>query len=1188
MKISNVLRKLTRQTPPVVPSNGLLTTQAERDGWRTWFTNARTAEPATAIFDRHPNAGALRDGFTVGAYLTRNHDVFDAITDPTEAVFHYLEFGFQEGRIGRADTWNASFVERVHGHKVPPHFTAAQASSALQARDVPVAEITLNERDLWLSLGLYGPALAPLFHHEMYLAALEAEGQPMSAPDRIACIRHFAQTGLYAGLPAHPDHTFDPTFYAATLAEMSNSGPASPRHWAREGLRIGAHANATATALAVYGLRLPPSVTAGSAQDLAAIIARPNLDVQDPATRRFAIDLARHKRASGDTDAAQTLLSQVHAAAPNDPRAAVELADLIHGTNQTEREIALRQIPPADFDSGANRVTLAELTLAQGHWEKAIALATSLPAAAQSDVALRRRARNVGRAAFDALWSNLPRHVEQLSLPSVQNLLADALTLYAPPPDLLPRSGAITRVAILANDDIYQCKLYRADQKADQLRAHGLHVRTYLQSRDVAALHADLAQFDAVIFQRTPAFPHIADVMVDAARQGLTTFYDIDDLIFDTAHFPPPLETYAGQINAAQHDAIACGVPLFAAAARLCAVGIASTDPIREALAPLTRSGTAFTHKNALGGVHMAAIRTAQPPQNDKLVLFYGSGTKAHKAEFTDILEPALAHVLAERPGQVEIRLMGDFPDLTHLAPDDVTVLPPIWDFECFTAELAQADIALSILQRSAIADAKSEIKWSEPAMFAIPAIVSPTPVMSAAITDGETGMLAETTEDFATKLLQLIDDPALRTRIGKAAQTHVMRDYALPKMGADLVHHMHATRSAPKPKLLVVNVFYPPQDIGGATRVVADNVSHLLAHHDFEIDILTTFEGGGTPHQVQALSHSGARIWAVTAANGVDEHAMRDPVMDARIDTLLDKIAPDIVHVHCVQRLGVGIIDACRTRGIPYVLTLHDGWWSSPNQFIVGPDDTPELYDFKAGAAQPERVQIAHRALTDASACLAVSEPFAALHRDIGLTHVTALPNGVSSLPKRIAQPHDKTRVRLAHIGGASRHKGFDLLRTALTARAYRNLDLLIVDHALPPGAEIHEMWNTTPVRRIPRQPKSHLGTLYGSFDVLMAPSIWPESFGLVTREALALGLWVVASDRGAVGADISEGENGHIVPVDDHRALAEVLARMDADAAPYTTPTVPPTLRTAAQQGDELAALYTRILADNGILKT
>jgi glycosyltransferase involved in cell wall biosynthesis len=54
-----------------------------------------------------------------------------------------------------------------------------------------------------------------------------------------------------------------------------------------------------------------------------------------------------------------------------------------------------------------------------------------------------------------------------------------------------------------------------------------------------------------------------------------------------------------------------------------------------------------------------------------------------------------------------------------------------------------------------------------------------------------------------------------------------------------------------------------------------------------------------------------------------------------------------------------------------------------------------------------------------------------------------------------------------------------------------------------------------------------------YSEQDVLLAPSIWPESFGLVTREALSAGLWVIASDTGALAEPILnvEKRNGSVI---------------------------------------------------------
>jgi glycosyltransferase involved in cell wall biosynthesis len=58
-----------------------------------------------------------------------------------------------------------------------------------------------------------------------------------------------------------------------------------------------------------------------------------------------------------------------------------------------------------------------------------------------------------------------------------------------------------------------------------------------------------------------------------------------------------------------------------------------------------------------------------------------------------------------------------------------------------------------------------------------------------------------------------------------------------------------------------------------------------------------------------------------------------------------------------------------------------------------------------------------------------------------------------------------------------------------------------------------------------------AEMQTLYTSQDVLIAPSIWPESFGLVTREALAAGLWVIASRAGALAEPIEHAVNGLVV---------------------------------------------------------
>lgn len=227
-------------------AGNVLTSAADRNTWRDWLAQATSADATERLEDllaRHPRFTALQDGFSVGTYLARNLDVASAVDHFGEAVFHYLEFGITEGRNGTPTSWDADIVARIHGHALPAHLTAPQAASTLLQRGISPADLVLTERDLWLSYGLHGPALTGIFHHEAYFAAVEVAGLDLPAPDRLSCIRHFANVGLDAGLPAHPDHHLDVDYYAATLAEMSQTGPATLRHWASVGLRTGLHAD---------------------------------------------------------------------------------------------------------------------------------------------------------------------------------------------------------------------------------------------------------------------------------------------------------------------------------------------------------------------------------------------------------------------------------------------------------------------------------------------------------------------------------------------------------------------------------------------------------------------------------------------------------------------------------------------------------------------------------------------------------------------------------------------------------------------------------------------------------------------------------------------------------------------------------------------------------------------------------
>jgi hypothetical protein len=209
------------------------------------------------------------------------------------------------------------------------------------------------------------------------------------------------------------------------------------------------------------------------------------------------------------------------------------------------------------------------------------------------------------------------------------------------------------------------------------------------------------------------------------------------------------------------------------------------------------------------------------------------------------------------------------------------------------------------------------------------------------------------------------------------------------------------------------------------------------------------------------------------------------------------------------------------------------------------------------------------------------VSEPFTRLYRACGFDRATTIANGVSDLSCGDRRPAASGQVRLAHVGGQSAHKGYHLLQAALKHGAFRNLVLTVVDHGRVGGPERREVWGETPVRFVGKTAQEQMSSFYAEQDVLLAPSIWPESYGLVTREALGCGLWVVAGDRGAIGEDVRPGVNGFVVDVSTPQALYDTLAAIDADAVRYQQPPPPTPLRGAKAQAAELLELYRTLLA-------
>ena len=739
--------------------------------------------------------------------------------------------------------------------------------------------------------------------------------------------------------------------------------------------------------------------------------------------------------------------------------------------------------------------------------------------------------------------------------------------------------------------DLFQCFYYRIREKIEQAEALGWTTEV-LELSELGLVDWRRRLMDAaVLFAcRVPLTINELAVFSYARQLGLPIIYDIDDLIFNYELFPPPLATYAGTIDADLHRHLTLDNPFFGTALGLADHCVVSTGPLGEEVVPYLAEGVGVTVlPNLLSqevfervtrrkGLRRSAARRTDTAAQGHLRLFYGSATKAHKQAFYELFLPAAIEILKTYP-QVDLQLVGYFDDLPadFLSTHRITRLDPTPDYLSYLDLVEQADINIAVLEDSRVTDTKSEIKWLEAAAFGIPSVVSPTAAYRQVLTDDENVLFAATIEDWQRQVARLIEEAELRARIGAAARTLALERFS-PRVGERILERLLtpyqpvsspalktsalAVRARPKAKkrLLLVNVYFHPQSIGGATRVMETQVRGLLEHHgdEYEVFVLTTQADHESERAYQVDQY-----WYGEALITRLEIPPRDWATydDARIEAFCTEFFRaydfDLIHLHSVQMLTASVAMAALACKIPYVVTLHDGWWLSRYLFLV--DEFGQLVDhtdpLSGGAPPPRGPTIAERlaragtlqsVLKRAEAVLAVSEKFAELYREAGVRRVQIHENLSESFTPLARQPRVDGHLVLGFIGGISRHKGYHLLREAVESGTFLEFSLLVVDHALRPGETYEAHWGQTPVRYIAKVEQSRVAELYAQMDVLIAPSIWPESYGLITREALQAGLWVIASDRGSIGDCIVEGVNGNRVDVSDCRGLRKALERL------------------------------------------
>lgn len=1194
------------------------------------FPNLRSA---TAAMEH--KFGRLPNDFDIVGYRALNPDLYHFGNDDLKYISHFLEFGVNEGRKYIIDPELRDELKNTIEKQM--HFNDPNA--IINSKN-SLKNIELLPGDIWTTSFVVADFIA-----------WSSDWREETITSRDQAIRIFIEAGIRHLCPINNDFIFDPEFYKAEYFSGEPHNEADLyAHWLKVGYSEGYSPNESVALQPYIGRNSFPSdfnyvayCEKFKIKNHTRINAIRHLfddyfpsksytqDYVSDLSSEFYIQLAKYYLVRRMYVSAESALRWASRNGALTHEGHHILGDVLRELGRPAEALAsYRSALTCERPSVWSFVHAVQIASALGRFDAAFDIARNAKKSISDKkeylsliIDLIDKFFNVKAEFIHGIYKNSIGigGVDQMRshADSAMISLLDQITLYMkefltfPVASLHNPAG---HVVVYGNDDLKQCTHYRIEQKLQQFRECKISVR-YVSHKQPEAFNEALVGASAVIFYRIAAFPNNIRNILTARSLGIKTYYEIDDLIFDSKYYPDTIESYGNHLNLDEYASLMWGVTLFKYAMALCDFGIASTKPLIPHIERIVQKGRCLLLPNGLDVRNDNFLELSQfVDRNEKLVsIFYGSGTKAHNADFTALIEPALIRLMSEYDA-VRLVIVG------YLAPskfldafsDRITFIPFISEINRYWSILLGSSINVSVLLPGEMSDCKSEIKWLEAAALGIPSVVSHTKTYESVIEDGKNGLLASSADDWYLKLKSLVIDSTRRIQIGNAARISAQSEYSLSKgasiLGAEFGHrpagNAHKAgglsladalaQTAPKLKVLLCHVFFAPQSIGGATRVVEDNV-RFAQKSQGEVDMLifATDEGREPDGLVRFDSFGPYNIVRISTPleKNMDWRPFNE-YNEALFERLIDAYNPDVVHFHCMQRLSASALRVALKKRIPYCVTLHDGWWISDDQFLIdehGLLKLPGSYAFDQPSGSITDVDSLHRRiifkklLAGASARISVSESFKQIYEQAGISDVDVIENGVDLKSFTSSESYIKHKhLRLGHIGGRSAHKGAVIIEAIFRRCAFSNLSLTIVDGRLKTGDKIETTWGNTPVTICGPYPQAEVQKLYSLFDVLLAPSTWPESFGLVTREAIASGKWVVASKLGAIGDCVLEGINGFLVDSEDPTSLRDVLRYLDQDYEKFKNPplvTVP--VPDSDKQGQAIIDLYHRLKRPN-----
>jgi glycosyltransferase involved in cell wall biosynthesis/SAM-dependent methyltransferase len=377
--------------------------------------------------------------------------------------------------------------------------------------------------------------------------------------------------------------------------------------------------------------------------------------------------------------------------------------------------------------------------------------------------------------------------------------LANAMARGAKTPVSVNGAGtaaAKIRVLYISGEPDTPGNLYRVVRYVEAVHAAGAAV-SWIRLDEVPEHSKEIACTDILVIWRAAWDERIAHAMQEARKAGARVVYDVDDLMIDpdlarldiidgirTSNLTErQVREHYGRFQATMIAADYCTVPTEELARH-----------VRRFLPMAMVLPNGFDR--ATYQIARRAVRRRRSGESDGLVrIGYAGGTYTHQRDFSVAAE-AIARILRDRPhcrlvlfrntdGKALVDL-EEFPTFRGL--EDQIELHSFVSLAQLPEKMARFDVNIAPLEvGNEFCEAKSELKYFEAALVDVPTVASPTGPFRHAIENGVTGFLADHSEEWYRALLRLVDDPALRRCLARAAHNDVLWHYG-PLRRADVM----------------------------------------------------------------------------------------------------------------------------------------------------------------------------------------------------------------------------------------------------------------------------------------------------------------------------------------------------------------------------------------------------------------